>query len=252
MRAVSMGRRLAAALLTGASLTILSAAATTLMPAPALAQSEQDFRIALESYGFWQQHPRWGEVWVPFGKPRSWRPYTVGRWVYTDEWGWYWVSGQDEEAWGWITFHYGRWIFDRRLGWAWVPGDEWAPAWVNWRRSDNIVGWAPAPPEDILEEYDDNPSYWSFVEPRYLAVPLMTRYFVPPPRVPVFIRQTVVVNRTFVSNRGSRFAVNPGISPAFIAARAGRPLDTFRVRPRVLAGTQGVAGAVSINAAQNR
>jgi len=88
MKAVSVGRRLAAALLTGASLTILSAAATTLIPAPALAQSEQDFRIALESYGFWQPHPRWGEVWVPFGKPRGWRPYTVGRWVYTDEWGW--------------------------------------------------------------------------------------------------------------------------------------------------------------------
>lgn len=252
MKVVSTGRRWAAALLTGASLTVLSAAATTLTPAPALAQSEQDFRVALESYGFWQQHPRWGEVWVPFGKPRSWRPYTVGRWVYTDEWGWYWVSGQDEEAWGWITFHYGRWIFDRRLGWAWVPGDEWAPAWVNWRRSDSIVGWAPAPPEDVIYDYDDNPSYWSFVEPRYLAVPLVPRYFVPPQRVPIFIQQTVVVNRTFISERGAHFAVNPGINPAFIAARAGRPLDTFRVRPRVLAGTQGVAGAVAISAAQNR
>ncbi|MGN6462520.1 MAG: DUF6600 domain-containing protein [Pseudolabrys sp.] len=158
MKVVSTGRRLAAALLTGASLTILSAAAATLLPAPAMAQSGQDFRVALESYGFWQEHPRWGEVWVPFGKPRGWRPYTVGRWVYTDEWGWYWVSGQDEEAWGWITFHYGRWIFDRRLGWAWVPGDEWAPAWVNWRRSDSIVGWAPAPPEDVIYDYDDDPS----------------------------------------------------------------------------------------------
>jgi hypothetical protein len=245
-------RKTAAALLAGLALTVGTVTIATLPASPALAQTPDDFRIALESYGFWQPHPRWGEVWVPFGKPASWRPYTIGRWVYTDEWGWYWASGQDEEAWGWITFHYGRWVHDRRLGWAWVPGDEWAPAWVNWRRSNSIVGWAPAPPEDVIYDYDDDPAYWSFVEPRYLVAPRVYSHFVPSPRVVTFISQTVVVNRAFVSGRGARFAVNPGISPAFVAARVGRPLDTYRVRPRVLAGTQGVAGAVSIQAAQNR
>ncbi len=34
----------------------------------------------------------YGEVWVPDGVPPDWRPYEYGHWVYTDDWGWYWVS----------------------------------------------------------------------------------------------------------------------------------------------------------------
>ena len=49
-------------------------------------------RIALEPHGRWQQHSRWGEVWIPANRSRDWRPYTVGRWVHTEEWGWYWVE----------------------------------------------------------------------------------------------------------------------------------------------------------------
>lgn len=74
-----------------------------------------DFRTALESYGKWEQHPRRGEVWIP-DVDRNWRPYTVGRWVHTDEWGWYWVSADEEADWGWIFFHYGRWVLDRDRG----------------------------------------------------------------------------------------------------------------------------------------
>ena len=117
---------------------------------PAAAQPAElgDFHLALEAYGMWQTIPRFGEVWVPFGKPRDWRPYTIGHWVYTDEWGWYWISEEDEEDWGWITFHYGRWARNAQLGWFWIPGDEWGPAWVNWRDSDDVIGWSPLPPDD--------------------------------------------------------------------------------------------------------
>jgi hypothetical protein len=83
---------------------------------PAYAQVSAEFQSALDAYGHWVRHPRWGEVWVPDDRPPGWRPYTYGRWVYTDEWGWYWVSDEEEEAWGWITYHYGRWAHDRRLG----------------------------------------------------------------------------------------------------------------------------------------
>ena len=75
-----------------------------------------------------------------------------GRWVYTEEWGWYWVSDEEEADWGWVAFHYGRWAHDRRLGWFWVPGDEWAPAWVDWRRGDDYVGWAPLPPDEVMNK----------------------------------------------------------------------------------------------------
>ena len=120
---------LAAIALNGAT----SFSPTTAFVQTAVAQDVLEFRMALEPYGMWRSHPRFGEVWVPFGKPRDWRPYTVGHWVYTDEWGWYWVSEEDEEDWGWVAFHYGRWSFSRGMGWFWIPGDEWAPAWVNWR-----------------------------------------------------------------------------------------------------------------------
>jgi hypothetical protein len=66
-----------------------------------------EFRTALEPHGRWQISSRWGEVWVPANRPRDWRPYTVGHWVYTDDWGWYWIEDQSEAVWGMIVFHYG-------------------------------------------------------------------------------------------------------------------------------------------------
>ena len=88
-------------------------------------------------------------VWVPRGVDREWRPYTDGRWAYTDEYGWTW---QSNERFGWATYHYGRWGFSKRVGWFWVPGRKWAPAWVSWRQSDDYLAWAPLPPY-----YDDGP-----------------------------------------------------------------------------------------------
>ena len=62
----------------------------------------------------------------------------------------------NEDDWGWVVYHYGRWAHDRGLGWFWVPGDEWAPAWVDWRYGGDDIGWAPLPPDDLIDAYDDN------------------------------------------------------------------------------------------------
>lgn len=243
-----LARRLAVLSVVGLT-TAAGAGGVTLISAgltPAHAQSTEEFREALEPYGFWQRSRRWGDVWVPFDKPSSWRPYTVGRWVFTDEWGWYWVSEPEEEAWGWITYHYGRWVYERGTGWEWVPGDEWAPAWVNWRSGDDFVGWAPLPPDDVIYEYDDDPVYWTFIPPRYFGAPRIRTYYIPPSRsrsLGLFGR-TAIVNRTLpVQNR--RFGVNPGIAPGFIASAGRRPIQTFQVRPRVLPGSANIAGAVT-------
>jgi hypothetical protein len=57
----------------------------------------------------------------------------------------------------------------------------------------------------------------------------------------------VVVNQTIIlRERGPAVAVNPGIAPAIIAAAVGRPLRTFEVRPRILAGTAQIQGAVGV------
>jgi hypothetical protein len=206
-----------------------------------------DFQVALEPYGRWEQHSRWGEVWIPTKVARDWRPYTVGRWVYTDDWGWYWVSDQAEDNWGWITFHYGRWVFDRELGWVWVAGKEWGPGWVQWRRGTQYVGWAPLPPDEIVVEYRDEPNVWIFVRSRDFVAPRLVGVILPARQQDVFIRETVVVNQTIMlRERGPVLAVNPGIAPTIIAAAVGRPLRTFEVRPRILAGTTQIQGAMEV------
>jgi len=228
--------------------TALSAPVVAGSLTPAYAQVSAEFQAALEPYGVWRRSARFGEVWVPDDRPPGWRPYTEGHWVYTDDWGWYWDSDEEEADWGWVTYHYGRWVHDRGA-WFWVPGDEWAPAWVDWRRGNDYVGWAPLPPEELIEEdeYRNDPEYWVFVQPRYLIAPRLRTYYLPRQRSVIVFRQTFVVNRTVrLEHNRNRFAVNPGIAPGIIGLAARHPIPTFRVQPRVVAGTRGVAGAVQV------
>ena len=111
--------------------------------------SYDTFYARLDPYGDWRETAQYGYVFQPRAAEgsRKWRPYTNGRWVYTDA-GWTWVS---EEPFGWATYHYGRWTRLRQVGWVWMPGNEWAPAWVSWRKSDDYVGWAPLPPEATFD-----------------------------------------------------------------------------------------------------
>jgi hypothetical protein len=217
-------------------------------PAAAQASVSVDFRTALQPYGRWEHVNRWGDVWLPANRPRGWRPYTVGHWAYTDDWGWYWASDQDEDAWGWVVYHYGHWYFDDNLGWVWVPGDEWSPGWVQWRRGADYVGWAPLPPDEQLEiAWRNQPDVWAFVRTRDFATPRISEVILPEREYAGFVRDTVVVNRT-VNLRDQRIGVNPGIAPGIIAAAIGRPIRTYEARPRILAGTARIPGATEIRA----
>lgn len=100
------------------------------------------FYEALAPYGEWIETEPGLYVWRPLNVYEGWRPYLEGRWVWT-EYGWYWMS---YEPFGWATFHYGRWYDDSFYGWVWIPDDVWGPAWVDWRYSDEYIGWAPLPP----------------------------------------------------------------------------------------------------------
>jgi hypothetical protein len=137
----------------------------------------------LAPYGQWVWHPRFGYVWLPENVSPRWRPYTVGRWTYTDEYGWYWDS---YEPFAWAVYHYGRWGYDPDYGWFWVPGDTWAPAWVQWRYSDDYVGWAPIGPGRPGYAYGVPVNYdppvaesWVFVQPRYITSRAIAHYAVP-------------------------------------------------------------------------
>jgi len=141
------------------------------------------FYDELEPYGQWVWHPRFGYVWLPETVSPYWRPYTVGRWVSTDEYGWYWNS---YEPFAWAVYHYGRWGYDPDYGWFWVPGDTWAPAWVQWRYSDDYIGWAPIGPGAHGYAYGMPIAYeppiaesWVFVQPRYMTSRAVSYYAVP-------------------------------------------------------------------------
>jgi hypothetical protein len=238
-----------------ASALCIAAPMVAVTSAPTQAQQvsvSAEFRTALEPHGRWERHSRWGEVWVPEKIRRDWRPYTVGRWVYSDEWGWYWDSDREEADWGWVTFHYGRWVADRN-GWAWVPGDQWGPGFVQWRRGSERVGWAPLPPDDMVVEYQDEPDVWVFCRTRdFVVAPRLVTVILPPPQYNVYIRETVVVNRTVVLHDRGGFAVNPGIAPVIIASVAGRPVRSYDVRPRILAGTAQIPGGIVVGASELR
>ncbi len=209
-----------------ASLPFTAPIFTTPAAAQQRVEVRAEFRVALEPHGRFERHSRYGEVWRPARVARDWRPYTVGRWVYNDDLGWYWNADESEADWGWVAFHYGRWVNDNQMGWVWVPGDEWAPAWVNWRRGEGpavatrggrnaeevrYIGWAPLPPDDVIVEYRDNPDVWIFVRARDIVAPRVNTVIIRDRR-PEILERTVVVNRTFVG-RDRGVIVNPESRP---------------------------------------
>ena len=126
------------------------------------------FYSSLSPYGEWIEVNGGTHIWRPFNIPREWRPYSLGRWEWTDE-GWYWFSN---EHFGWIVYHYGRWYYDDFYGWVWMPDDVWAPSWVEWRSNDDCIGWAPLTPYAIFDfssglhysrHWRAPEHYWSFV-----------------------------------------------------------------------------------------
>src|SRR6266566_5762000 len=239
-----------ALLIAGVAVCAIASPLVTIYAIPAAAQAVSlsvEFRSALEPYGAWQHHRRWGEVWIPSRVARDWKPYTVGHWVYSQDYGWYWAANDQEADWGLVTYHYGRWVTDDQFGWMWIPGTEWGPGWVQWRHGRQHVGWAPLPPDEVITEFREAPQFWVFVRERDLVAPRLTEVILPPQERGVFFRDTVVVNRTVVlQDRG--FGVNPGIPPTYIAAAYGRPIPSYQISPRVFAGTANLPGAVVVRA----
>ena len=53
------------------------------------------------------------------------------------------------------------------MGWIWVPGDQFSPAWVIWRTSNDYIGWArrrqTGHPHGLASEQFTKPEAWTFV-----------------------------------------------------------------------------------------
>lgn len=225
--------------------------------------SYQTFYDQLSPYGQWIDDPHYGYVWLPYAGP-DFKPYaTNGHWVYTDE-GWTWNSGY---PWGWAAFHYGRWYFQDGYGWMWVPGNEWAPAWVTWRNSDEYYGWAPLGPNVSINiaiggGYAPPPHYWCFVPHQYVASPQINNYYVRESNNVTIINQTTVINNyninnttinnTTVNNNNTTLYNNihnhysGGPDPREVGRFTGTPVRPMTIRESRTPGEQTMGGSLAI------
>jgi hypothetical protein len=190
----------AAALIIAAPAALTSNGAGLSPVPPAQAQVQISFGIfydRLADHGYWVRYEPYGFVWIPTVVSADWAPYTHGRWIYTDRFGWYFVS---DEPFAWAAYHYGRWGFDPDIGWFWVPGTTWAPAWVAWRAGPDYVGWAPLPPRRDGVRFtfavdfgrrDIPPPYWHFVPVRQFVAPRLETVIVRGYRQPALFQQTL-------------------------------------------------------------
>ena len=197
--------------------------------------SYSTFYRKLDPYGDWMETANYGYVFQPrqAAQSREWRPYTNGHWIYTDA-GWTWIS---DEKFGWATYHYGRWARLRDLGWVWVPGQQWAPAWVSWRKGGNYVGWAPLPPEAQFDRatgiqhwadnyYDIGPQQYAFVPANEFGRKLSSREIVPTERNVTIINQTTNVTNITYNNS---VVVDRGPSYDDLRARSSQPIERYRL-----------------------
>jgi Family of unknown function (DUF6600) len=168
----------------------------------------------LDDYGGWRSEPDYGYVWFPHTTIVGWAPYRYGHWVWIAPWGWTWV---DDAPWGFAPFHYGRWVVISGV-WGWVPSPPrprvvtgiyvrpvYAPALVAWVGGPHWgvgvaaggvgagVAWFPLGPRDVYL-----PSY--HVSRRYVEN--------------VNVSNTVIINRTYVTNTYNNVYVNKNVTSA--------------------------------------
>src|SRR5260221_5534842 len=106
---------IAAALLSVSPL-LVPAVTGQISPAAAAVNVSVNFNAfydGMSGYGDWSMY-RGAYIWVPARVGPNWRPYTLGHWAWTEEYGWMWVS---DEPFGWAAYHYGRWGYSNELGW---------------------------------------------------------------------------------------------------------------------------------------
>lgn len=208
------------------------------------------FFDALAPYGNWILMPDYGYVWQPAEVGPDWRPYTNGRWVWTD-YGWTWVS---YEPWGWATYHYGRWVFTDDYGWVWIPGTVWASAWVTWYTGPEYIGWAPLPPDNnffieigigpIAFSYYTRPSHCVFVPASSFLSINISSVVIPPSRNIIIIRNTKNINNiTVVNNR----VINNGPSVNIVERATGVRVQKVNIVDRNIDTHEALKNSADVN-----
>ncbi len=213
----------------------------------------ETFHGALQPYGDWVVVGSYGRVWRPH-VPSGWRPYYYGRWEWTNE-GWLWVS---DEPWGWAAYHYGRWAYDPYYGWLWVPGYEWAPAWVSWRASGDVIGWSPLAPgySVYVSSYPFIDFWWTFVPSvRFVSVPVYSVAYAPGHARRWYDSTAPAPARPPRGGGYQPGAAAPawgGPAPRLIEQRIGRPVTPARIVRAPSPGERGRPGEIPVYRPERR
>ncbi len=201
------------------------------------------FHDELVSYGRWIDVEEYGPCWQPYDCPPGWRPYLLGRWAFTDDFGWLWLS---DEPFGWCCYHYGRWAFVARFGWCWVPGREWGAAWVSWRHGGGYIGWCSLPPvrSGLTVGIDvelGEPPHWGFcfVEEKHITEVDLREHIVPVTRNVTLVNVTKNITKYEVVNGR---VVNRGLDVREVERVTGRPVPRHQVTEVSDHGAAGVRG----------
>lgn len=201
-------------------------------PAPDIDVNFGFFYQNLLPHGSWIQIDAGVYGWRPNRINNDWRPYSDGRWVWTEN-GWYWDS---YEPFGWAAYHYGRWLNDDYYGWIWIPDYEWGPSWVEWRYDDDYIGWAPLPPYAGFRigfgihfsiGWHSPFSHWNFVRYDHFCHNRVHNYFIQSHRVNRFFSHTKY--RTNYYDRNNRI-YNGGVERDFIERRGGERIRETSIR----------------------
>jgi len=190
------------------------------------------FYSSLRPYGEWIEIDADLYAWRPMHISRKWKPYMEGRWSWTKH-GWYWDS---YEPFGWAVYHYGRWHYDDYYGWIWIPDYEWGPAWVEWRYSDNYIGWAPLPAYASFHidfgirfsiGWSASYNWWNFVPYRRFCDHRVNHYIIDYRRTSRIFSTTKYRNNYYYDRDR---IVNGGLDRRFVEDRAGYRIAEREIR----------------------
>jgi hypothetical protein len=191
------------------------------------------------SGGAWFEVEDYGYCWQPdvAVSPSDWRPYTDGYWAYTEV-GWTWISYED---FGWATYHYGAWTELADYGWVWFPSAnlKWGPAWVSWRKGDDIIGWAPLPPRgpgivyagkgisgNVDAEFQISADSYNFISIKFIGEPVLRGKFFNLNQNQTYMNQTRNVTNITVSKN---VVYNRGIDIDLISQYSNRPIPRLHL-----------------------
>jgi hypothetical protein len=189
------------------------------------------FYSDMSPYGEWIEFDAGLYAWHPYNVDPGWRPYTLGRWVWSN-YGWFWVTA---EPFGWATYHYGRWYFDDTYGWIWIPDTVWGPAWVEWRCNDDYIGWAPLPPYArfhvtvgirFTRRWAAPLRYWSFISYDHFASNRPYQQFAPEQNTRRLISTTRSTGRYQIDQNR---IIDQGVDRSVIQRRTSTRIGSFEV-----------------------